>query len=81
MERVYTIPLRKVKSAPRTKRAKLAVRFVRDFIVKHMKNDEVKIDSALNEHLWSMGMRNIPPRVKVKASTMDDGSILVTLAE
>jgi len=81
MERIYTIPLREVRKTPRTKRAMKATRFIRKFIAKHMKNEEVKLDSALNEKIWEKGMKNIPPRIKVKALTQEDGSIMVTLAE
>jgi large subunit ribosomal protein L31e len=81
MERTYIIPLRNPKRAPQKKRAKLAVREVRDFIAKHMKSEEVKIDKALNERIWAHGMKNIPSKIKVKATSRDDGSVLVTLAE
>lgn len=81
MERVYTIPLRYVKNAPRTKRAPKAVRYVRAFIERHMKTSVVKFDAALNEKLWEKGIENIPSRIKVKAVKQADGSVLLTLAE
>jgi large subunit ribosomal protein L31e len=81
MERIYTIPLREAKKAPRSKRTQLAVKSIREFVSRHMKNETVKLDRALNEEIWATGMKNIPPRIKVKASTQGDGSILVTLAE
>ena len=37
MERIYTIPLRDVKRVPRTKRSPRAMRYIREFIQKHMK--------------------------------------------
>jgi large subunit ribosomal protein L31e len=49
MERVYTIPLRDVKKVPRTKRSPRATRYVRDFIQRHMKSEDVKIDASVNE--------------------------------
>ena len=81
MDRIYTIPLMDVRSAPKNKRAPKSVRYVRAFIEKHMKSDVVKFDAALNERLWERGVRNIPAKIKVKASSRDDGSVLVTLAE
>ncbi len=81
MERIYTIPLRTVKEMPSGKRTMKAVRFVRRFIEKHMKSDHVKIDRELNEKLWKDGIRNIPSKIKVKATALDDGSVLVTPAE
>jgi large subunit ribosomal protein L31e len=81
MERIYTIPLRYVRKAPRTKRAPKAVRYIRAFIEKHMKSSEVKFDSSLNERLWEKGIENIPAKIKVKAAKQEDGSVLLTLAE
>lgn len=36
-ERIFTIPLRKVKEAPRTKRAPLAIKVITNYVVRHMK--------------------------------------------
>jgi large subunit ribosomal protein L31e len=81
MERIYTIPLRDVKKAPRGRRAEKAVRYVRAFMEKHMKSSDVRLDPSFNEKLWERGMRNIPPRIRVKAEKREDGSVLVSLAE
>lgn len=80
MERIYTIPLRDVKKVPRTKRSPRATRYVRDFIQRHMKSEDVKIDASVNEKIWERGIQKIPPRIKVKATKEEDGSVLVTLA-
>ncbi len=37
IERIYTVPLRKTKRAPRTKRAPTAIRELKAFVTKHMK--------------------------------------------
>lgn len=81
MERVYVIPLRDAKKAPRTKRSPKAVRLVREFIQKHMKSDEVILDASVNENIWERGIQKIPPKIKVKATKEDDGSVIVTLAQ
>ena len=52
MERVYTIPLRNVKNVQRTIRAPRAIREVRNFLTKHMKAEEVKIDASINHMIW-----------------------------
>ena len=49
MERIYTIPLRDVKRVPRTKRSPKAMKYIREFIQKHMKAEDVIIDQAINE--------------------------------
>lgn len=66
-ERVYTIPLRNVKSMKRTIRAPRAIREVKYFLEKHMKADTVKIDSSINEFIWERGIKKIPSKIKVKA--------------
>ncbi|MGB9936733.1 MAG: 50S ribosomal protein L31e [Methanobacterium sp.] len=81
MERVYVIPLRKVKNVPRTIRSPRAVRYVKEFIGKHMKAEEIKIDASVNEKIWERGIQKIPPKIKVKAVQEEDGSVAVTLVE
>ena len=80
-ERIYIIPLRKVKETPRRKRAAKAVRYVKRFLEKHTKNENIIISNQLNEEIWKHGIENIPNKVKVKVSQQEDGSLLVTLAE
>jgi len=81
MERVYIIPLRDVKRVPRTIRSPKAIRLVREFLVRHMKSDDIKIDSSVNEKIWERGIQKVPPRIKVKATKEEDGSVFVTLVE
>ena len=56
MERVYTIPLRNVKNVKRTIRAPRAIREVKNFLTKHMKAEEVKIDESINHVIWARGL-------------------------
>jgi large subunit ribosomal protein L31e len=83
MERIMTIPLRKTKQAPRTKRAARAIKEIREYIMRHMRVDEenVWIDASLNERIWQNGIRNPPSKVTVKAVKFDDGLVEVSLAE
>jgi large subunit ribosomal protein L31e len=81
MERVYIIPLRDVKRVPRTIRSPKAMRLVREFLKKHMKSDDIKIDSSVNEKIWERGIQKVPPKIKVKATKEEDGSVSVTLVE
>lgn len=81
MERIYVIPLRKAKDAPRTVRAPKAVKIVREYLKKHMKSEEISLDASVNEKLWERGIQKIPPKIKVKAVKDEDGSVAVTLAE
>lgn len=83
IERIINIPLRATKMAPRTKRAKRAIKEIREHIMRHMKVDSehVWIDTALNEKIWERGIQNPPSRISVKAIKFDDGLVEVSLAE
>ncbi|MDI9619672.1 MAG: 50S ribosomal protein L31e [Candidatus Nezhaarchaeota archaeon] len=79
-ERLYTVPLKVALRVPRWRRAARAVRFLRSFISKHMKSEEVKIDSTASEYIWSRGAKKPPRRIKVKAIKYKDGTVRVELA-
>lgn len=75
-ERVYVVPLWiKLKKIRGLHRAKKVVKFLREFISKHMKTDlnSVKISTKVNEEIWARGIRNPPRRIKVRVvRTKDD---------
>jgi large subunit ribosomal protein L31e len=80
MERTYTIPLRKGwLKASKYRRAKKAVNTLREFLVKHMKSDDVRLMPELNLEVWKHGMRNPPSRVKVNVSKDDKGVVKAQL--
>jgi len=81
MERIYVIPLRDVKKVPRTIRSPKAIRIIKEFLKRHMKSDEIKIDYSVNEKVWERGIQKVPPKIKVKAVKEEDGSVSVTLVE
>jgi len=76
IERTYTIPLRKewLKS-PKYRRAKKAVTAVKDFLIKHMKSEDIKLGKYLNENIWKHGMKNPPCRIKVNV-LKDDQNVV-----
>lgn len=75
LDRQYVIPLRKALRAPRTKRAPKAVKLVREFLLRHMKGDDVKLGASVNEALWKDGIKNVLPRIKVHA-VRDDKNVI-----
>lgn len=82
MERIYSISFQKIKEkSPETKRAKKALVHLRAFLKKHMKAEEVVIDSSLNEKVWARGISKVPAKLKVKAVKQKDGKVIATLAE
>jgi len=79
-EIIYTIPLREAFNAPRTRRSNKAVRIVREFIRKHSKARDVRLDASVNEALWRRGIGKPPRRIRVKI-TKEDEVATATLVE
>lgn len=80
LERVYNVPLRKkYQRAPRWKRTNRAVSALREFVLKHMKGEEVKIGKYLNTELWKHGIRNPPHHIKVECKKEEGGVVSVEL--
>ncbi|MEM2878521.1 MAG: 50S ribosomal protein L31e [Candidatus Hadarchaeales archaeon] len=80
-ERIYVIPIRRVKRSGRKTRSKRASMVVREFLRRHMKSDRVKIDQKLNSRLWARGIQKPCLRIRVRAVKGDDGSVEAFLAE
>lgn len=73
LERTYNVPLRKeFLKVPPYKRAKKAVKALREFVVKHMKSDNVNIGADVNYLIWKKGIKSPPHHVKVVVSKEDD---------
>ena len=87
LEREYTVPLRsKWLKAPEYKRANKAIRSLKEFLAKHMKDYDrdlrnVKIDHYLNEEIRFRGMRKPASKIKVKVKKYDNGKIVAELGE
>ena len=86
LEREYVVPVRKrILKVPRYKRAKRAVKTVKEFLAKHMKVEDrdtrkVKIDKYLNEEIWFRGIKKPLTKIKVKAKKIN-GVVYAELAE
>merc|ERR1711955_127105 len=48
------------------KRAPRAIKEIRKFAEKMMGTPDVRVDTRLNKHMWSKGIRNVPYRVRVR---------------
>ncbi len=73
-----TIPLRDAYRAPRKKRAKVAVRLVREWVARHFHvNGAIKISNKLNELLWSRSIEKPPRRVTVSVRVNVEGGKVV----
>ncbi|MBT7102611.1 50S ribosomal protein L31e [archaeon] len=86
LEREYVVPLKRgVLKAPQYRRAKKAVKVLKEFMVRHMNVRDsdlrkVKIDMHLNNELWFRGIKKPANKIKVKAKKID-GIVYVELAE
>ena len=87
LERTYNVPLRrKWLLSPKHRRAKKAIRTLKEFLVKHMKpsKDEkgrlnLKIGMYLNEFMWKHGMKNPPHHIKIVAKKDEKGNVTADL--
>jgi large subunit ribosomal protein L31e len=79
LERVYTVPLSRAWITARHKRTKRAVKVLREFAEHHMKSEEIKIDTELNERLWNRGITKPPRRITVKMEKDEDGVVTISL--
>ena len=74
-EKIHIIPLRKEwLKVPRWKRSRKSIRAVREYLIKHMKSEDVKLGKYLNEFIWEKGMKKPPGKIKVRVSK--DGDIV-----
>jgi len=84
LEREYNIPLRKEwLKVPLYKRAKKAVKAIREFLARHMRADfeNIKVGKWLNKEMWKHGIKRPPHHIKVKAIKNDEGIVKVELAQ
>ena len=81
-EQIYTIPLRAAKLAPKWKRANRSMTLIRKYLVRHMKADpaQIKIDSTINELIWSRGSEKPPSSIRVRVAKFEDGEVQAEVA-
>ena len=84
IERIFTISLRATKKVPKPKRANHAIKSIRQYVAKHMKDEiaHVWIDEEVNRKIWERSREHPPSRIRVKAQKFpDEEEIVVTLPE
>jgi len=80
IERTYNVPLRKeYRKAPNWKRTPKAVVALKEFLVRHMKSEDVRIGNDVNRLIWQHGIQNPPHHVKITAKKDDKGVVMVSL--
>ncbi|WP_396611039.1 50S ribosomal protein L31e [Haloferax sp. S1W] len=82
-ERVVTVPLRDVKSVPSHERAGRAMKIIREHLAKHFKvdADDVRLDTQINEDIWTHGRQSPPSKFRVRAARFDEDGDVVVEAE
>ncbi len=76
-EKFYDLNLRRIWAAPRESRTPKAVRFLREFVARRMKTDEVSISEEANSMLWARGISKPPRHIRVRAVKDKDGRVIV----
>ncbi len=79
-ERIYIIPLVKARKGPRNKRAKKAIRYMREYMNRHFKPESLVITQEVNEAIWAHGIQKPPRKLKVRATKNIDGLVVVYLS-
>merc|ERR1711916_239278 len=59
---------KKLSGVAQKKRAPRATREIKKVAKRTLGTSDVRIDMALNKHLWSRGIRHVPNRVRVRLS-------------
>lgn len=78
MDRVYTVPLGKVLLSPDNRRAKRAINMIKEFVRRHTKIEDVRIEEGVSHQIWSRGIRHPPRKIKVTITQSDAGFVLVS---
>ncbi|MCK4369445.1 MAG: 60S ribosomal protein L31 [Candidatus Lokiarchaeota archaeon] len=78
-ERIYIIPLAKARKGPRNKRAKKAIRYLKEYMTRHFKPESLVITQEVNQAIWQRGIQKPPRKLKVRATKNIDGLVVVYL--
>lgn len=74
VEKIYTINLKKATiKTPRWEKAKKSMSFIREFLKRHMKADEIRIGKSITEKVWMYGGKKIPNKIRIKALETEEG--------
>ncbi len=76
-EKFYDLNLRRIWNAPREKRTPRAIRFLREYVARRMKTDEVSISEEANSMLWQRGISKPPRSIRVRVVKDKEGRVIV----
>jgi large subunit ribosomal protein L31e len=72
LTRVYRIRLGKAWNTPQHRRTDRVLNMIKEFAMKHMKTEKVKIEQDLNRLVWIRGKTNPPRSVRVRMIKEED---------
>ena len=73
-EKIFTINLRKLAlRESKWKKSKKSVALVRNFLKRHMKTDDIKLDKSITEEIWKRGSHKPPTKIRIKAYETEGG--------
>jgi len=70
-EKIITLSLREAWKAPRNRRAKAAVRVLKEQLKRHIKKD-TKLELSVNKAIWKRGIKNPPRKIKLNVKVYKD---------
>ncbi|MFH0971309.1 MAG: hypothetical protein V1835_01955 [Candidatus Micrarchaeota archaeon] len=82
LERICTVPFMHLYSKPMMKRGNAAIKFLKNYLSRHMKTDvkKVKISLFLNNAIRKRGSGRPLKKVKIKATKDKEGGVLAEIA-
>ncbi len=69
---IYVVNLNRLKWTGLTRRNFRALRYIREFVKKHSKAEKVVLDASINEYILSRSSDNLPARIAVCVTKLDD---------
>ena len=79
LTRTYNVPLGVVFETQPYRRSKKAVIVIKEFVTRHMKANQVSIDTEVNELIWARGIKHPPRRIRLEMERDEDGVVTVRL--
>ncbi len=79
-QKIITVNMRRgMEKVPPYKRAAAGVKYLKAFVKRHMKAEEVKIMQDVNDEVFSRGMKDPKTKIRVMCSKDDKKVVTVNL--
>jgi large subunit ribosomal protein L31e len=78
LTRIYNINLGKCWDTPKYRRTDRVINMIKEFAVRNMDSQRIKIDQDLNRFIWARGKTNPPRKVRVRMIKDDDDTVIVS---